>query len=66
MSVDTELSGTIAAMQSRAEASALQGHRSLEAAFMQCAMVLLDAAYEDGVELDTDALGAAFGVVYDC
>jgi hypothetical protein len=65
MSVDTELSGTIAAMQSRADASALLGRRCLEAAFMQCAMVLLDAAIEDGVELDTDALGTAFGVAYD-
>lgn len=66
MSADVEVSQQIAAMKSRAEAAAHLGHRHLEAAYMSSAMMLLDAAVEDGIELDTDALGDAFGVAYDC
>ncbi|WP_199099478.1 hypothetical protein [Dyella sp. ASV21] len=62
MAADIELSGRIAAMRSHSEAAGLLGQVSLEAAYATCAIVLLDAAVEDGVELDLDTLGDAFGV----
>jgi len=63
MPIDVELSRVIAAMGDRADAYALAGHRNVEAAFQQCRLVLLEAAFEDGIELDGDQLGFAFGVV---
>lgn len=66
MAADVELSGEIAALHSRADAASLLGHPNLAAAYSASAMMLLDAAVEDGIELDTDLLGDAFGVAYDC
>lgn len=62
MAADMELSGRIAAMREHGETAGHAGLVNLEAAYATCAMVLLDAAIEDGIELDLDALGDAFGV----
>lgn len=66
MAADTEVSEQIAAMKLRAEPAAMMGRSHMEAAYMACAVMLLDAAIADGVELDTEALGDVFGVDYDC
>jgi hypothetical protein len=66
MAADMDVSEQIAAMKSRSEAAALQGRGHMESAYMSCAVMLLDAAIEDGIELDTDTLGDVFGVAYDC
>ncbi|AHX16272.1 hypothetical protein CH75_09180 [Dyella jiangningensis] len=63
---DRDVSEHIAAMKSRADSAALMGRDHLAGAYSACAVMLLDAALEDGVELDTELLGDAFGVAYDC
>lgn len=63
MSCDLELSRCIAAMGDRADVYAKAGHANLEGAFLACRLMLIEAAFEDGVELGADQLGFTFGVV---
>lgn len=62
MPADIELSGRIAAMRVHGDAAGLLGLVNLEAAYATCAMVLLDAAVDDGIELDLELLEGSFGV----
>ncbi|AHX16281.1 hypothetical protein CH75_09595 [Dyella jiangningensis] len=62
MAADLDLTARINAMRVLGEQAGQAGFVSLEAAYATCAMVLLDAAVDDGVELDLDMLGDGFGV----
>ncbi len=64
MAVDMELSARIAAMREHGDAAHARGLVNMEAAYSACAMMLLDAAIEDGVELDLESLGDVFGVAF--
>jgi len=50
-------------MGDHADAYAKAGHPNVEAAFLACRLMLIEAAFEDGVELDADQLGLSFGVM---
>ncbi|WP_424680884.1 hypothetical protein [Frateuria sp. YIM B11624] len=48
-----------------ADVHACAGHPNIEAALLQCRLILIEACVDDGVELDFSQLGVEFGVIDD-
>ncbi|MBT2117204.1 hypothetical protein KK141_09255 [Dyella sp. LX-66] len=58
-----QLSGLIVELSDWADEWAALGKRNVEGAMHASRLMLIEAAFEDGIELNADQLGFDFGVV---
>lgn len=63
MPLDLVLSELLGCMGEAAEAQGVAGRGNVEAALQQSRLLLIEACFDDGVQLDPAVVGGDFGVI---